>query len=318
MTDLIAVTGATGWIGREVCRWLEDHGHGVRRVTRDGAAPGGMALDLTSDAGAPEWSEALRGCTALIHCAALVHRPLETKEDRALFEEVNVAGLKKLLYACSVAGISKIVLASSSSVYDWSLGTAMSETATIRPTTVYGASKLQAENLVQASGLDWRIARLATVYGVGDRANFRLLAHALKNRRFLIPGRGDAKKSILSAGRAGEILGRLALDNTSSKAMLNVASPSVPTLREICAAYCQICGFAKAPSVPVWLLRNAARIGDLSRALGLPTPLTSHSFHKLTTSTVLDVSKMQQMFPDLCWPNFSEDLARAADYYASV
>lgn len=194
----------------------------------------------------------------------------------------------------------------------------MAEDASVRPSTAYAASKLQAEDLVRESGLDWSIARLATVFGAGDTANFRRLAQALKARRFILPGTGDARKSVLTASRAGEMLGRLATQETGRKAVINLAAPNPPTLREICEAFSRCCGFPAAPTAPVWLLRSGARLGDAAQGIGLSVPLTTGILQKLTTSTVLDVTKMQRMFPDLIWPNFEQELSRAAHYYATA
>jgi hypothetical protein len=47
-------------------------------------------------------------------------------------------------------------------------------------------------------------------------------------------------------------------------------------------------------------------------------PFTSSVLGKLTTSTVLDVSRMCEVFPDMTWNSFEESLRLAAAYYASV
>lgn len=193
----------------------------------------------------------------------------------------------------------------------------MKEDGPLRPTTAYAKSKLDAESLVRSSVLDWRIGRLATVFGHGDAANFQRLARALKTRRFVIPGKGDSRKSVLTAGQAGEMLGRLATQRAGGRTVLNLASPQAPSLREICTAFSRRCGFASAPTAPLWLLRGGAFLGDGLRALGLPAPLDTNTLAKLTTPTVLDVSAMQQVFPDLNWPGFEETLAPAAEYYAA-
>jgi len=317
MPELIAVTGAGGWIGSEVCAWLRAHGHAVRPLTRLGDLPGGLRLDLTADENDPRWREVLLGCTAVIHCAAHVHRPIETQTEKELFELVNVAGTAKLLAAAVQVGVSRFVFVSSSAVYDWSKQGPMKEDAALQPATAYAKSKLEAESVVRRSVLDWRIGRLATVFGHGDTANFKRLARALKARRFVIPGQGNARKSVLSASQAGELLGRLATQQEGSRAVLNLASPLAPSLREICTAFSRRCRFANAPSAPLWLLRGGALLGDRLRVLGVPVPLDTNLLAKLTTPTVLDVSAMQQVFPDLNWKAFDETLEPAAGYYAT-
>jgi UDP-glucose 4-epimerase len=275
-------------------------------------------MNLRADANDAQWREALADCRAVIHCAAHVHRPRETAAEAILFDEINVVGTKKLVAACRDAGVKRFVLASSSAVYDWSLGRPMAEGDPVRPPSAYARSKLAAEGLVASSGMDWRIARLGTVFGSGDRANFWRLARALRARRFLIPGRGAAAKSVISVARAGEMLGRLAMEEKGAAAVLNLAAPNAPTLRAICDAFGRCCGFPAAPEVPIALLRGLARLGDGMQTLRLPAPLTTDTLVKLTTPTVMDVTGMLHRFPGLNWPDFEAELAQAAPYYAAA
>ncbi len=318
MSNRIAVTGATGWIGREVCGWLEGHGLEIRKLDRPQSIDGLVPLDLTAMEGDPSWSVALRGCLTVVHCAGHVHRPVETAEERRLFHAINVEGTRKLLAACRLEGVRRVVFVSTSALYDWSDGKPKAETGSLRPMTAYAGSKLEAENLVRNSGLDWRIARLGTVFGVGDRANFQRLAQAMKRRRFVIPGRGDARKSVLPVARAGELLGRLAIDVDRGDITVNLAAPSASTLAEICHAFSRQCGFATAPRVPLPIMRCAGWAGDLLRITGVGVPLTSDTLRKLTTSTVLDVTKMLELFPAMEWLDFEPMLAGAASYYADA
>jgi hypothetical protein len=57
-------------------------------------------------------------------------------------------------------------------------------------------------------------------------------------------------------------------------------------------------------------------IGDAAQRFRLPFPLTSDTLRKLATSSVLDVSKMQTLFPDMTWSTFADGLRPDADYYA--
>jgi len=314
----VAVTGATGWIGREVCRWLGRQGIEVRRLDRLQSIDGVVPLDLIAEESDPSWGVALRGCLTVVHCAGHVHRPLETAEERRLFHAINVEGTRKLLATCSLERVRRVVFVSTSALYDWSDVKPKTETGSLKPMTAYAVSKLEAENLVRNSRLNWRVARLGTVFGVGDRANFQRLAQALKRRRFVIPGRGDARKSVLPVGRAGELLGRLATDMNQGGITVNLAAPSAPSLVEICQAFSRHCGFATAIRAPLSLMRCAGLAGSLLQTAGVKMPLTTDTLRKLTTSTVLDVTKMLELFPEMEWLDFESMLAGAANYYADA
>jgi UDP-glucose 4-epimerase len=166
--------------------------------------------------------------------------------------------------------------------------------------------------------LDWRIARLGTVFGVGDKANFSRLAQGLRNRRFVLPGDGAARKSVLTVAKAAEVLGRLAIDESSQRMVFNVAAPEAPSLAEICRAFSRVCGFRYPPRIPMPVMKTLARIGDAVAGVNPGFPLTSSVLAKLTTSTVLDVSRMRECFPDVAWESFEESLRRSAEYYAGL
>lgn len=315
---IVAVTGATGWIGREVCSRLRKHGADVRPLDRFRNLDGVGILDLMVEEADPSWGEALRGCDAVVHCAGHVHRPVENEQERRLFKGTNVDGMRKLLMAAKATGVERLVFVSTSALYDWSAGSPMLETGTLRPTTAYGASKLEAEELVRASGLDWRIARLGTVFGAGDRANFSKLAGALRRRRFVIPGLGAARKSVIPIELAAAALAQLALSEEPKHRLLNVALPDAPTLRELCDSFSEMCGFARARSAPLGMLRFGAMAGNLLARVRPGFPLTSAILAKLTTSTVVNPKRLYETFPDFPRPTFTEALEPAVEYYRSV
>lgn len=315
---MIAVTGASGWVGHEVCRWLESQHHVVRRFVRKPNSAAEIALDLAVDRFPSDVVAALVGCEAVVHCAAHVHRREESDEAQARFLQINTRGTARLLAACREAGVARFVLVGTSAVYDWSANRPMAENDVLAPVTAYARSKFEAEALVGGADIDGRIARLATVYGNGDRANFARLAVALRRRRFLLPGAGQTRKSVLEVKQAGEVLGRLALLPALRDRIVNVAAPCVPTLHEICDALSAACGVKPPRRAPLPLLRIAARVGDgLARIAG-HAPLTSDVLRKLTTPTVLDTDRLVRLFPEIKWKSFRDSLQDSSDYYARI
>ncbi len=313
----IAVTGAGGWVGQSVCRWLEQHDIPVRRLVRRPAVTGDRPFHLTEPS--TTWIEALRGCRAVVHCAAHVHRPVENDRERESFRQVNAEGTRRLAEAAAGAGVERLVLASSVAVYAWGAdGRSRREDAATGGTTAYAVSKREAEAAVLAFRGTRCVARLATVYGRGDRANFARLARALRRRRFFIPGDGRARKSVIEVACAGEVLARLAAERSAPPEVVNVAAPEAPSLAEICGAFSRRCGFPAAPAIPLSLLRWAARAGDCLQGAWPGVPLSTGVLAKLTTDTVVDVGRLGVAFPDLDWPDFDETLRESASYYGSL
>jgi len=314
----IAVTGASGWVGREVCLWLEAQGHVVRRLTRSGTGPGEKRFDLAGIRDERAEHEALAGCAVVVHCAAHVHRPAETGTEQELFHRVNVEGTSRLLATARAARVQRFLLVSTLAVYDWNAASEpVREESPLYPTTAYARSKWESERLVQEAGGDWRIARLATVYGIGDRANFSRLAIALRCRRFVLPGGGEARKSVLPVARAGELLGRWAIQPDSGGQVVNLAAPVAPSLAEICAAFAEVCGFSPPWRLPAAPLHVLARLADGATLINRQIPRASQVLAKLTTNTVVDVGRMQRMFPMPPWESFGATLRPAALYYRS-
>jgi UDP-glucose 4-epimerase len=114
---------------------------------------------------------------AVIHCGA-ISGPMMARGEPMKFVEVNIDGTALLLDFARRHGLRRFVFCSSISVYG-NVGKAdITEDTPLRPTSVYGASKVAGEQLVQAftaeyglSGVNLRIGR---VYGPYRRGNCHL------------------------------------------------------------------------------------------------------------------------------------------------
>ncbi|MFZ5494502.1 MAG: NAD-dependent epimerase/dehydratase family protein [Verrucomicrobiota bacterium] len=322
--DTVIVMGARGWVGRQVCDWLHRNGQRVVGFGRNAAAGPWTHFvvgDLSARRGLPvELHRELGRAIAVVHCAGRAHQPRENTDDRSVFHEVNVAGTMRVIDACRAAGVSRLVYTSTIAGYDWSqiCGKAAGEDAPQRPATIYAQSKLDGEGLVSGSGLDWRVARLATVFGSGDPANFATLARALKRGRFVLPGEGDARKSVLPVRFAAEVLGHLALTEIMPERCFNVALPEAPSLAEICHTFCLECNFRPPRALPQGILRMGARFGDAIAKAGIGFPLTTTSLGKLVGSTVVDARRLYRALAHLQPPSLSEAVRESAEFYRGL
>lgn len=111
----IAVTGATGLVGGQVVRAALRNGHEVRAVVRRLAPQQLPGLDVErvpidlSDADALRC--ALSGVDAVVHCAALYAFGAGRAAE---VERVNTEGTRAVLTAAASAGVSRVVVTSSS------------------------------------------------------------------------------------------------------------------------------------------------------------------------------------------------------------
>lgn len=147
----IAITGATGFVGSATLDAALTSGLSVRALTRRDQKPRESVHWVT---GTLEDTGALRrlceGVDAVIHIAGLTNTP-----DPAQFRRANVTGTANVIEATREAAVKRFVLVSSLSAREPGL-------------SAYGASKAEAEKLVQASRLDWTIVRPPGVYGPRD------------------------------------------------------------------------------------------------------------------------------------------------------
>ena len=167
----VALTGATGFVGRHLMHRLADEGWQLRALTRrPGAIPDDdtgavtpVAGDLGSDAAL---AELVAGADVVVHCAGLVAARSATE-----FQRVNAEGTARLVRAAAAAGRPRFLLISSLAAREPQL-------------SAYARSKRQGEDVVrrEASGLTWQVLRPPVVYGPGDRATlplFRQFARGL-------------------------------------------------------------------------------------------------------------------------------------------
>jgi UDP-N-acetyl-alpha-D-quinovosamine dehydrogenase len=164
----ILVTGAGGALGRKIIRDLAAEGRSMRGAARGDAAglPDGVRLFRVPDiSGATDWSEALAGAGAVVHCAALTYLA-EGSANQALdaFRTVNRDGTIALARQAAAAGARRFVFISSATVNGRSSGARpFRPSDPPAPPTAYSRTKLEAEQglrqIAAETGLEVAIIR---------------------------------------------------------------------------------------------------------------------------------------------------------------
>ena len=171
----ILVTGGAGYIGSTAVALLTKAGYEVTVLDdlstgHADSLPSNVKFvngSLLSDS---DLDEALKGCDAVMHFAAksLVGESVE-KPD--LYEKVNVGGSKALIAKMNEHGISKIVLSSTAATYGEPKRVPISETDEPAPKNPYGATKLEIDRMVSASGFSAISLRYFNVAGAFKAEN---------------------------------------------------------------------------------------------------------------------------------------------------
>ncbi|APG63390.1 epimerase [Sphingorhabdus lutea] len=148
---IIAMTGATGFVGKRTLMKLVAAGYHVRALTRRMQPEmENVTWVLGSLNNKSSLSNLCEGASAALHIAGVVNAP-----DMAGFELGNVAGTQNMLNAAKAAGITRFIHVSSLS-------------ARAPQLSDYGQSKYRAETCVQNSRMDWTMVRPPAIYGPGD------------------------------------------------------------------------------------------------------------------------------------------------------
>jgi len=212
----VLVTGATGFVGRELCTRLASRGFAVRAAVR---TPGSGVADevrVGEIDGSTDWRAALEGVDAVIHLAARVHMMGPAEQSRtAEYRRVNVDGTESLARQAAAAGVRRLVYASSIKVNgEATHGTPFRPDDEPRPLDAYGISKRDAEAALRRVCAECRlegvVVRPPLVYGPGVRANFLQLL-SLVDRGIPLPlGAVNNRRSLVFVGNLADALIRAA------------------------------------------------------------------------------------------------------------
>jgi nucleoside-diphosphate-sugar epimerase len=177
-TPVIALTGATGFIGRHLSAQLQARGWAVRGILRPATnaarLPPGVLPILADPHDLGQTREALRGARAVVHLAARVHRPGETTSRwHEQYERDNVRPTETLVRAALEEGVARFVFVSTVRVHGATHSGVCRADDAVAPPDPYAESKLAAEAIVRGSPeLEWVIVRPAFVYGKDGKGNF--------------------------------------------------------------------------------------------------------------------------------------------------
>ncbi|MDO8287257.1 MAG: NAD-dependent epimerase/dehydratase family protein [Rhodoferax sp.] len=188
MTNILAVTGANGFVGRALCAEAVKRGMVVRGITRSPCIlpPGVENVVVGNVDGDTQWAQALAGCDVVVHLAARVHIMHDKSRDPlAEFRRVNTQGTIRLAQCAVEAGVRRLVNVSSIGVNGPSTrdNLEFTDQDVPDPHNPYSLSKWEAEQALQRIALQGQIevvtVRPPLIYGPGVGGNFLRLLGAV-------------------------------------------------------------------------------------------------------------------------------------------
>ena len=198
---LLALTGATGFIGQHLLRELPKRGYRLRvLLRRPTAVPTWTSSAVIGDLARPQnMSSALAGVDAVIHSAGLAQAMSGVPEDD--YRVINTEATIGLARAARRAGAKRFVFLSSIRAQCGpTADTVLTEAIEPRPTDAYGKSKLAAERGLAELDIDWVSLRATLVYGPGVRGN---MAQLMRTRSLALSAtaRQPAGAPLTASGR---------------------------------------------------------------------------------------------------------------------
>jgi UDP-glucose 4-epimerase len=256
---LIALTGATGFIGQHLLHELPKRGYRLRvLLRRPTAVPLESASAVVGDLARPQnMTAALADVDAVIHSAGIAQTMSGIPEDD--YRTFNTEATIALARAARRAGVRRFVFLSSIRAQSGpSADHVLTEDATAQPTDAYGRSKLAAEQGLAELALDWVALRLVLVYGAGVTGNMAELVRLARTPYPLPLGALRNRRSLLSLDNLVAAIDTVLSRPGQLRRPLIVSDPEALTLPEIVAAVRR--GLGRRPGlipVPAAVLRTA-------------------------------------------------------------
>lgn len=191
---IIAVTGATGFVGGTLARQLLQMGYRIRSMSRrplsEAERESGIEWIEGSLTDSDRFDALLRDVRYCFHIAAM----FRTEGPRDAFMQVNRDATRALLEASRRAGVERFIYCSSIGVHGHVADAPADENSPFAPQNAYQDSKLQAEDLCRDEmgrpGMSIVIVRPCSTYGPGDTRMLKLF-RLVQRRRFLFVGRQE-------------------------------------------------------------------------------------------------------------------------------
>ena len=267
----IAIIWAYGLIGSYVSARLVADGHGVIGIGRDIEAARRRlpALDWKradlADCGVEDWTALLAGADAVINCAgALQDSP---RDD---LRAVHVDGVGRLIQACGIAGVRRIVHISAAGVSP-------------ERTTAFNDTKLEAERLLAHAATDWIILRPGLVFAPAAYGGTALLRGLAGLPGVSLVAHGESLVQVVGAEDLALAVARCLTDEAPTRVSLDLVHEEALSLVDLVTRLRGWLGLPPAPvlRLPSYLARATAAASDALAWLGWRSPMRTAALEQL-------------------------------------
>lgn len=298
----IAITGATGGLGRSLSEFLLIQGQEVVALGRNHIIgreleKAGACFSL-GDIGDPDYLvKSFQGCDVIVHCAGLAS-PWGSWDS---FYQANVVGTQNVLRAAHKHGIDRLIHLSSPSVYfsGKTITQGAEDFLIPEPKTFYAKSKIMADRLVLEETASRKLSavlfRPRSIFGKYDRTILPRILRVMQRGFFPLPGGGRATVDVTAVENCIHAIW-LALNskNFFRGEVFNITNGEPLTVRELMLRISEAFQFkVKFFSAPLGVLNRAAKLSELyAQWITHREPLISqYSLESLGTTQTFSIEK---------------------------
>jgi len=318
----IAVTGASGFIGKNLCKYLGAKGHEVFAVVRSDDKGNAfrnpnIRCRIADVCQVESLETAFEDVDVVVHLAALFNHPEHSWED---YSRTNIEGTKNVLEAAKSCGAKKVVHCSTVGVAIGTNGEPASETSPYTPHVWdrYETSKCEAEKLAlefhRRHDYPVVVVRPAQVYGPGDKSKLKFYKMVKKG---IMVSPGSTQKHLIFVDDLSRAFELAAVNDKADGEIFIIGSNTTTPLEELTKLIAHQLGVPypkfTLPATPVtWAVTLAE---TLSEWLRIKPIVVRRSMDFFIQSVHFDVSKARDTLGFESTVDAREGVARTARWY---
>jgi len=259
----IIITGATGFVGKNLSKFLKEKGHHISPLSLRKA----WELDQNAE--------------AIIHLAGKAHDTKNTSAEKEYFE-INTELTKKLFKEFLNTTAQDFIYFSSVKATADTVEGFLDENHTSNPQTPYGKSKLEAEEFLLSQKLPENkrlfIIRPCMIHGPGNKGNLNLLYKFVQKGIPYPLAAFENKRSFLSIDNLNFLILEMLSNKNVDSGIYNFADDEVLSTNELVKLIANTSGKKeKLWKISSKLISATAKMGDVMKL-----PLNSERLKKLT------------------------------------
>jgi NADH dehydrogenase len=277
----VFLTGATGFVGRNMLKRLLAEGHSVRALVRDpqkDKAPAREKVELVAGdvAEGTGLDQGMQGCDAVIHLVGII-----VEKGKNTFERVHHIGTRNVIEAARRKGIQRFVQMSA-------LGARADGPAG------YQVTKWKGEEEVRRSGIPYCILRPSLIFGEGDGFVTQMM-QTMRSAPLVrpVPGDGKPKFRPIFIDDVTASFARALTVEAATNLTIELGGADELTLNEVLAEIALCAGVSKpAIHVPLPLMFAGAAV---AQTLLKNPPVTVDQLHMLREGSTCDIGPMERI-----------------------